>query len=171
MYCTPWEISQYTKLYLLARGEKNLRCFFGRCEEERRLRHGDVKLHPRDFFAENGTSTSTREGRRRYGVTRDNGMRGIWGRERWSRELKRVKVQTEYTNEKRSIDGGEKPRMHGTCARGERERKRSCLYSKERWQRDSERARERAERKEKGPRERSTRSTWGWTLCAFECGT
>lgn len=44
--------------------------------------------------------------------------------------------------------------MHGACTRRERERKKSCLYSKERWQRDSERARERAEtrgeRKEKG---------------------
>lgn len=62
--------------------------------------------------------------------------------------VKASKVQTEYTNEKRSIDGGKKPRMHGACARRERGRKKSCLYSKERWQRDS------------GASERACRDVW-----------
>lgn len=46
-------IAVHETIFISARG-KNLRCFFGHRGEERRLRHGDVKLHPRDFLAETG---------------------------------------------------------------------------------------------------------------------
>lgn len=91
MYCTPWEISQYTKLYLLACG-KNLQCFFGRyCEEEEE--EEDFDKATRNFIP--GTSSPGRADTRnaKAELHGASGMSGIWGREGWSRELERVKVQ------------------------------------------------------------------------------